>query len=83
MIYLDLSLLLHFLKKDPPPQCEHCQCILTVRHILEECNRLEMTRNYIFGRCGAVESFQLHPELVLKFLRYSEFLFQILNELKL
>ena len=24
--------------EDPPPQCEHCQCILTVRHILVECN---------------------------------------------
>ena len=26
------------LRKDPPPHCEHCQCILTVRHILVECN---------------------------------------------
>ena len=24
----------YILRKDPPPQCEHCQCILTVRHIL-------------------------------------------------
>ena len=22
------------MKKDPPPQCEHGQCILTIRHIL-------------------------------------------------
>ena len=28
----------YILKKDPPPQCEHCQCILTVRHILVESN---------------------------------------------
>ena len=28
----------YILKNDPPPQCEHCQCILTVRHILVECN---------------------------------------------
>ena len=28
----------YILKKDPPHQCEHCQCILTVRHILVECN---------------------------------------------
>ena len=27
----------YILKKDPPPQCERCQCILTVRHILLEC----------------------------------------------
>ena len=26
----------YILKKDPPPQCEHCHCILTVRHILVE-----------------------------------------------
>ena len=28
----------YILRKDPPPLCEHCQCILTVRHILVECN---------------------------------------------
>ena len=55
------------LKKDPPPQC-----ILTVCHILE-CNHLARTKNYIFGRCGVVESFQFHPELVFKILRDSEF----------
>ena len=57
----------YILKKDPPPLCEHCQCILTVRHILVECNHLARTRNDIFGRCGVVESFQFHPELVLIF----------------
>ena len=29
----------YILKKDPPPLCEHCQCIMTVRHILVECNQ--------------------------------------------
>ena len=29
----------YILKKDPPPKCEHCQCILTFRHILVECNQ--------------------------------------------
>ena len=28
----------YILKKDPPPQCEHRQCIPTVRHIFVECN---------------------------------------------
>ena len=63
----------YILKKDPPPQCEHCQCILTVRHVLVECNHLAQTRNDIFGRYGVVESFQIHPELVFKNLRDSEF----------
>ena len=54
----------YILKKDPPPQCEYGQCILTVCHILVECNCLTQTRNYIFGRCGVVES-SIHPELVL------------------
>ena len=61
------------LKKDPPPQCEHCHCILTVRHILVECNHLTKTRNDIFGRCGVGESFQFHPELLLNVLKDSEF----------
>ena len=26
----------YILRKDPSPLCEHCQCILTVRHILVE-----------------------------------------------
>ena len=39
----------YILKKDPPPQCEHCQCILTVRHILVECNHLAQTRNDIYA----------------------------------
>ena len=39
----------YILRKDPPPQCEHCQCILTVRHILVECN------NFSRGaRCSSV-----------------------------
>ena len=40
----------YILKKDPPPQCEHCQCILTVRHILMECNHFARERKDIFGR---------------------------------
>ena len=31
----------YILKKDSPPPCEHCQCILTVRHILVECNHFD------------------------------------------
>ena len=34
----------YILRKDPPPQCEHCQCILTVRHILVECNHFARER---------------------------------------
>ena len=34
----------YILKKDSQPQCEHCQCILTVRHILVECNHLAQTK---------------------------------------
>ena len=56
-----------YILKDPPLQCEHCQCILTVCHILVECNHLARTRNDIFGRCCVVESFKFHPELILLF----------------
>ena len=44
-----LATFIYILKKDPPPQCELCQCI-QVRHILVECNHLAQTRNNIFGR---------------------------------
>ena len=60
-------------KERSSTSCEHCQCILTVRHILVECNHLARTRNDIFGRCGVVEYLQFHPELVLKFLRDTKF----------
>ena len=56
----------YILKKDPPPQCEHCQCILTIRHMLVKCNHLIRTRNDIGYLVGVVESFQFHPELVFK-----------------
>ena len=36
---------LHIVKKDPPPHCEHCQCIVTVRHNLVECNHFAQVRN--------------------------------------
>ena len=60
----------YILRKDPPPLCEHCQCILTVRHILVECNHFNQEKKDIFGRRDVVESFQFHPELVFKILRF-------------
>ena len=57
------------LNKDPPPQCEHCQCTLTVRHILMECDHRKPTRKDIFGNTNILECFQFHPELILNFLK--------------
>ena len=37
----------YILKKDPPTLCEHCQCILTVCHILVECNHFAQERKNI------------------------------------
>ena len=59
----------YILKKDPPPLCEHCQCILTVRHILVECNHFARERKDIFGRRDVVESFRCHPTLIVLFLK--------------
>ena len=61
----------YIIKKDPPPLCEHCQCIQTVCHILVECNHFAQERKYIFGRRDVVESF--HPTLILLFLKRIEF----------
>ena len=57
----------YILRKDPPPQCEHCQCILTVRHILVECNNFAQERKDIFGRRDEVESLRFHPTLIVIF----------------
>ena len=33
LVNLNVLLYIYIYRKDPPPQSEHCQCILTVRHI--------------------------------------------------
>ena len=57
-IFLMFVMCLHcktyILRKDPPPLCEHCQCILTVCHILVECNHFARERKDIFGRRDVV-----------------------------
>ena len=63
----------YILKKDPPPQCEHCQWILTVRYILVECNHFAQERKDIFGRRNVVELFRFHLTLILLFLKQTEF----------
>ena len=45
----------YILKKDPPPHCGHCQGLLTVRHILVECNHFAQKRKDIFDRRDVVE----------------------------
>ena len=63
----------YILYKDPPPQCEHCQCILTVRHILLECNNFAEKRKDVFGKRNVMESFRFHPTLILLFLKVCQF----------
>ena len=62
----------YILRKDHPPLCEHCQCTLTVRHILVECNHFAQERKDIFGRRDVVESFRFHPTLIVLFLKQIE-----------
>ena len=52
------------------------QCILTVRHILVECNHLARERKDIFGRRDVVESFRCHPTLIVLFLKQIEFYYK-------
>ena len=66
----------YILKKDPPPQCEHYHCILTVRHILVECNHFARERKDIFGRRDVVESFRCHPTLIVLFLKQIKFFYK-------
>ena len=62
----------YILRKDPPPLCEHCQCTLTVRHILVECSHFAQERKDIFGRRDVLESFRFHPTLIMLFLKQIE-----------
>ena len=39
----------YILNKVPSPQCEQCQCILTVPSILVECNKFAQESKDIFG----------------------------------
>ena len=48
---------LYILNKYSLPQCEHCQCILTVQHILVECNHFAEKRKDVFGNRNVMESF--------------------------
>ena len=69
----------YILKKNSPPLCEHCQCILTVRHILVECNNFAQDTKDIFGRRDVVESFKFHPTIILLVLKQIEFYYTFLN----
>ena len=43
------------------PQYEHCQCVLTVHHILVRCpHHLQPVRGDVFGNKGIMELFQFH-----------------------
>ena len=66
----------YILRKDPPPQCEHCRCILTVRHNLVECNHFARERKDAFGRRDVMKSFRFHPTLILLFLKQIEFYYK-------
>ena len=51
----------YILSKIPPTLCEHCQCILTLRHISVECSYFaEKSKDIgLFGKRKVVESFIL------------------------
>ena len=66
----------YILRKDSPPLCEHCQCILTFRHILVECNNFAPERKDIFRRRDVVESFRFHPTLIVLFLKQIKFYYK-------
>ena len=65
-----------YILKDPPPLCEHCQCILRVRHILVECDHFARERKDIYCRRDVVELFRFHPTLIVLFLKQTEFYYK-------
>ena len=61
------------LNKYSLPRCEHCQCILTVQHILVECNHFAEKRTDVFGKRNVMESFRFHPTLILLYIKECQF----------
>ena len=63
--YIAHTFLTHsfILAGDCPPQCEHCQRILTARHIFMRCPHLQTVRHDLFENDNVMESFQFHPQL--------------------
>ena len=57
--------------RECPPQCEHCQCLLTVRQILVRCPHLQAIRDDVFGHEGVMESSRFHIQLFINLLRES------------
>ena len=73
----------YILKKDPPPQCEQCQSILTVHHILVECSHFAKKKEEdIFGKRNVLESFSFHLTLNIFYLKefYNKLNLCICNE---
>ena len=50
----------------------HLTSFYKVRHILVECNHFAQERKDIFGRRDVVESFRVHPTLIVLFLKQIE-----------
>ena len=69
----------YILKREPSPQCEYCQCILTVRHMLVKCDQFVQEKKDIFGTQD-VEAFRFHPTLILSFLKECQFYYTFLIE---
>ena len=57
----------YILKRDHPPQCEHCQCILIVSHGLVECNQLVSKKDECIWwmRCGGVIWIPLYTYIII------------------
>ena len=56
------------LKRDPPSQCEHCQRMLTVRHMLVECNQLVCLVEAIYIPPHTCFVFYKNASFILNFL---------------
>ena len=60
---------------DSPPQCEHCQCILTVtvHDMLVIHPHLHLVRNDVLGHGTVVEMFRFHSQHIITFFRETGF----------
>ena len=60
----------HLLKGEPPPECEHCHCPLTVKHILLECGHYSRIRRKYYTVASVTSLFNsIQATKILQFLK--------------
>jgi ribonuclease HI len=61
---------------NPAPLCEHCQCLLTIKHILIDCDKLPNRRPYQISTLKQLFT-KVSIDVILNFLHTNDFYYKI------